>query len=78
MTPKVFAVYAVPAYMSYYAMAVLVMLPGTRVYRLAFLPLALYVLFRSVVHCDASSGVPEYNHLNYGHGVRLPFLRYAK
>ncbi|KAF7790625.1 hypothetical protein EIP86_001581 [Pleurotus ostreatoroseus] len=69
MSSKVFAWYALPAYLSYYAMAVLVLLPGTRLYRMVFLPLALYALFRSVAHVDASCGVPEYNHWNYGHGI---------
>ena len=71
---KAFAVYVLPAYLCYYVMAVLVLLPGTRPYRLALLPLALYAIYIAASSCDMSAGIPVMNHWNYGHGVRRQIL----
>lgn len=69
MSLQVVAVYMLPVYLCYYTMARLVLSPGTRVYRLALLPLGLYASFRCAINCDVSSGNPLYNHWNYGHCV---------
>lgn len=58
-----------PTVLCLYAMAVLVLVPGTRLYRLALLPLVVALCWRAATRCDASGGSPKYNHNNYGHGI---------
>lgn len=62
-------VLSLPVFICYYAMAVLVLLPDTRHFRLALLPLALALTWRAATRSDASIGMPQYNHNNYGHCV---------
>ena len=71
---KSLAIFFLPVYTCYYSMAVLVLLPGMRFYRLALLPPALFLTWTAATRSDASAGMPEYNHNNYGHCVSLPPL----
>ncbi|KAN0101097.1 Membrane bound O-acyl transferase family domain containing protein [Tylopilus felleus] len=54
VTPHTFATTFLPAYFSYYAMAVLVQLPHTRLYRAALLPVVLWTTFRANMSLDFS------------------------
>ena len=64
----------VPMFISYYAMAVLVLMPSTRLHRLALLPPALYALWNAGTRLDISNGIPELNHNNYGYCVSQLYL----
>ena len=66
-----------PLILSYYAMAVLVILPHTFILRLSFLPLVLWQAWRCAFGLDISAlspGVKDsepLNHFNSGYVVRL-------
>ncbi|KAI6047014.1 membrane bound O-acyl transferase family-domain-containing protein [Pisolithus marmoratus] len=60
------AVFLAPAFFTYYAMAVLVQLPRTKLYRIALLPLVLWLALRAGVSLDFSGKQPRYAFLNKG------------
>lgn len=64
-----------PAALSYYTFAVLVILPGTFPIRVALLPVTLWLLFRAATLIDVGAacydGDPGYEFLGYGLGVSL-------
>lgn len=62
-------VFLTPMFICYYAMAVLVLTPSTRLHRLALLPPTLYALWNAGTRVDISNGIPKYNHNNYGYCV---------
>ncbi|KAL4073182.1 hypothetical protein V8B97DRAFT_1869353, partial [Scleroderma yunnanense] len=55
-----------PILLGYYVMAVLVQLPGTKLYRQALLPAVLWLTTTAGMALDFSSNRPEYAHLNQG------------
>ena len=72
ITLEGFLLHILPAYLVYYAMAVLVLQPGTRIQRMCLLPVGLGLLYHGAIAYDMSGGVDTMNHWNYGHGVRFP------
>ncbi|KAI6009034.1 membrane bound O-acyl transferase family-domain-containing protein [Pisolithus marmoratus] len=56
--------YILPACLSYYAAALLVILPGTRMLRIALWPLVALLAFRASVYVDFSGGDPTQAFLN--------------
>lgn len=70
LTPSRLLTSVLPAYVGQYLMAVLVITPGTRFYRLALLPVALYLAFKAATTCDHSSGDPTQAFQNFGQCVR--------
>ncbi|KAI6028994.1 membrane bound O-acyl transferase family-domain-containing protein [Pisolithus marmoratus] len=60
------AAFLAPAFFTYYAMAVLVQLPRTKLYRIALLPLVLWLALRAGVSLDFSGKQPSYGFLNKG------------
>ena len=69
-----------PLYSSYYAMAVLVILPRTYILRLSLLPFVLWQAWRCAVGLNFSAGMALYlgiedaeqlNHWNFAYVVRL-------
>jgi len=62
--------YLLLAFSSYYATAVLVLLPRTFALRLAIFPVTLLLTFRAATLIDFSSGNTEFAHLNQGLVVR--------
>ena len=69
ITPARFISGVLPVYLCYYIMALLVILPGTRYYRLALLPIGLYLAFRAGTTYDVSCGDPAQKYRNYGQCV---------
>ena len=69
MTPMRAAQSLGPAYLCYFLMAMLVLKPGTRIYRLALLPIALYAAFKAATMYDHSSGDPTQAFQNFGQCV---------
>jgi len=65
-----------PVVLGYYAMAVLVQLPRTKLCRLAFLPAVLWLAIRAGMSLDFSQGSSEYVYLNQGLAVCLAFIAY--
>ena len=65
-----------PVVLGYYVMAVLVQLPRTKLYRLAFLPVMLWLALRAGMSLDFSWGRSEYAYLNQGLAVSLAFIPY--
>ncbi|KAI6045931.1 membrane bound O-acyl transferase family-domain-containing protein [Pisolithus marmoratus] len=58
------ATFLAPAFFTYYVMAVLVQLPRTKLYRIALLPLVLWLALRAGVSLDFSGKQPRYTFLN--------------
>ncbi|KAF9524844.1 membrane bound O-acyl transferase family-domain-containing protein [Crepidotus variabilis] len=74
---KTFAQCFVPAILSYYLTAVLVLIPRTLVLRLALLPVTLLLAYRSLLRLDFASDLGEwYNFLNQGHALALATLTF--
>jgi hypothetical protein len=71
MSLKPVAMLFVPLLACYYLMAVLVLLPSTRLHRLALLLPALLMNWNAATCYDMSSGNLDFNYLNYSHGVRI-------
>src|SRR5438128_2272592 len=65
-----------PVILGYYVMAVLVQLPRTRLYRLAFLPVVLWLAFRAGMILDFSQGRSDKVYLNQGLVVSLAHRSY--
>ncbi|EGN98972.1 hypothetical protein SERLA73DRAFT_108219 [Serpula lacrymans var. lacrymans S7.3] len=61
-----FSTYFLPLLVSYYALAVLVQLPRTYLFRLALLPITLWLAFRAGVNLDLSWADPQRSFLNQG------------
>jgi hypothetical protein len=60
-----------PVFACYYALAVLVLLPNTRLLRLALGPVALYLTYHTATCYDLDSGhQPGFAYSNYGLVVR--------
>ncbi|KAL4068169.1 hypothetical protein J3A83DRAFT_4097323 [Scleroderma citrinum] len=57
-------IYLLPACLSYFVTAILVILPGTRTLRIALWPLILLLAFRATVCVDLSNGDPQRTYLN--------------
>lgn len=68
---ETFAVYIGVPFILNYAMAYLVLVPGTRLLRLAILPVSLWTLFNGLTTLDMSMGEPRKAFLNQGFAVRL-------
>ncbi|KAG6369799.1 membrane bound O-acyl transferase family-domain-containing protein [Boletus reticuloceps] len=66
VTPYTFAIIFLPAFFSYYAMAVLVQLPDTRFYRAALLPIVFWMSFRANMSLDFTWNYAGYAYLNQG------------
>lgn len=66
LTPVGVLACLLPAYLGYYTMAVLVLLPRTRQYRLSLLPIALWLAFRAATTYNLNGGNPKMNAANYG------------
>ncbi|KAF9234627.1 hypothetical protein BU15DRAFT_89926 [Melanogaster broomeanus] len=66
VTPYTFATVFLPAFLGYYAMAVLVQLPGTRLSRGALLPVVLWMALRANMSLDFSWNYPGLLYLNQG------------
>lgn len=60
------AAFLAPVFLSYYAMAVLVQLQRTKLYRVALLPLVFWLALRAGTSLDFSGGQPEYAYFNKG------------
>lgn len=73
VTPYSFATIFVPAFFSYYAMAVLVQLPHTTLYRAALLPVVFWLTFRANMSLDLSWNYPGYVYFNQGLSVSVNF-----
>ncbi|KAI6123906.1 membrane bound O-acyl transferase family-domain-containing protein [Pisolithus croceorrhizus] len=58
-----FLAYTLPTCLSYYVAAILVTLPGTRVYRMALWPLVALLAFRASVYIDFTGGDPQQTYL---------------
>lgn len=58
--------YVLPAFLSYYIVAVLAILPGTRMLRLAIWPLTVFLAFRAAVSVDFSGKNPQRTYINFG------------
>lgn len=58
------AAFLAPVILSYHVMAVLVQLPRTKLYRVALLPLVLWLALRAGMSLDFSGKQPEYAYLN--------------
>lgn len=69
LTPAGFVRGALLAYICYYAMAVLVILPNTRHYRIYLLPIGSYLAFRAATMYDYSGGDPAQKFQNFGQCV---------
>lgn len=67
-----FAMFLIPVYSCYYAMAMLALMPSTQLHRLVLWPPAMYALWKAGTGLDISGGMLEYNHTNYGYCVRPP------
>lgn len=65
-----------PVVLGYYVMAVLVQLPRTRLYRLAFLPVVLWLAIRAGMTLDFSQGRSDKAYLNQGLVVSLAHRSY--
>ncbi|KAI6037691.1 hypothetical protein EDC04DRAFT_2897287 [Pisolithus marmoratus] len=65
------ATFLAPAFFTYYVMAVLVQLPRTKLYRVALLPLVLWLALRAGVSLDFSGKQPEYAYLNKGLAITV-------
>lgn len=61
-------VHVLPAFLSFYVVAVLVILPGTRTLRIALLPLIVFLAFHAAIFVDFSCGNPQRAYLNAGFG----------
>ncbi|KAF8896602.1 hypothetical protein BD779DRAFT_1496826 [Infundibulicybe gibba] len=61
----------IPALLSYYATAILIILPGTFPIRLAFLPLSLWSIFRASTLVDLASEYDEDGLVYWNHGLVL-------
>ncbi|KAI6040569.1 hypothetical protein EDC04DRAFT_2602355 [Pisolithus marmoratus] len=59
-----FLAYILPAYLSYHVMALLVILPRTRLLRIALWPLITLLAFRAAVYIDFSGGDPKRTFVN--------------
>ena len=68
-TAHTFTTTFLPAYFSYYVMAVLVQLPHTRLYRAALLPVVLWTTFRANMSLDFSWNLAGYAYMNQGLAV---------
>jgi len=64
LTPYTFATIFLPAFFSFYAMAVLVQLPRTSFCRAALLPMVCWSGFRASMSLDFSGNHPRYVYLN--------------
>ncbi|KAI6108921.1 membrane bound O-acyl transferase family-domain-containing protein [Pisolithus croceorrhizus] len=60
------AAFLAPVFLSFYAMAVLVQLPRTKLYRVALLPLVFWLSLRAGTCLDFSRGQPELRYFNKG------------
>lgn len=60
------AAFLAPVFLSFYAMAVLVQLPRTKLYRMALLPLVFWLSLRAGTCLDFSRGQPELRYFNKG------------
>ncbi|KAI6125246.1 hypothetical protein EV401DRAFT_2154380 [Pisolithus croceorrhizus] len=58
--------YVLPAFLSYYIAAVLVVLPGMRMLRVALWPVTVFLAFRAAVTVDFSRKNPERTYINFG------------
>ncbi|KAL4063520.1 hypothetical protein V8B97DRAFT_1529727, partial [Scleroderma yunnanense] len=66
-----------PVLLGYYVMAVLVQLPGTKLHRLALLPVIVWSTITAGMTLDFSFGHPEFAHINQGLAVSLVFMSYV-
>ncbi|KAF9223536.1 hypothetical protein BS17DRAFT_146814 [Gyrodon lividus] len=66
VTSYTFATVFLPAFLGYYAMAVLVQLSGTRLSRAALLPVVLWMALRACMSMDFSWNYPGLAYLNQG------------
>lgn len=64
----------VPAYVAFYIMARLVVTPGTKVYRRAFLPIALVLTFNAGTTYDFAGGDDRAKFRNFGQCVRISWV----
>ena len=71
VTPYTFATIFVPAFFSYYVMAVLVQLPHSKLYRTALLPVVFWLTFRANMSLDFSGNDPAYDYLNQALSVSV-------
>ena len=62
-------IYLLPACLSYVAVAILVLFPGTRSLRIALWPLIAILAFRAAVYVDLSNGDPQSTYLNANFAV---------
>ena len=69
LTPLRFLTSILPAYVCQYVMATLAITPGTRHYRIALLPVALYAAFKAATTCDHSHGDAAQAFQNFGQCV---------
>ncbi|KDQ56996.1 hypothetical protein JAAARDRAFT_194185 [Jaapia argillacea MUCL 33604] len=60
-----------PAFIGYYILAVLVLLPNTIFIRRSLLPVCLWLTIRGAVTVDLAVGHPLLNYMNYGHMVAM-------
>ena len=66
-----------PVVLGYYVMAVLVQLPRTKLYRLALLPVVLWLAVRAGMTWDFSWRRSEYAYLNQGLAVSPALMPYT-
>lgn len=71
LTLETFATHLCVPLLLNYVIAYLVLVPGTRLIRLAILPISLWTLFSGVTTLDVSMGEPGRVYLNQGLAVRL-------
>jgi hypothetical protein len=71
VTPALYAKHVLPVHACYYAAAVLVQMPRTRVFRVALLPVTLCLAWIAGVAFDLSGGDPKYDFLSFGQCVSL-------
>lgn len=70
ITPARFVCGVLPAYVCYYAMAVMALTPNTRLIKLSFLPVGCYLAFKAATMYDLSGGDPAQKFQNFGQCVR--------
>ncbi|KAI5987471.1 hypothetical protein EDD15DRAFT_2130921, partial [Pisolithus albus] len=58
--------YVLPAFLAYYIVAVLAILPGTRMLRITMWPLNVFLAFRAAVSVDFSDKNPQRMSINFG------------
>ncbi|KAI6164112.1 hypothetical protein EDD17DRAFT_1725094 [Pisolithus thermaeus] len=69
-----FLAYILPAFLSYYIVAVLVILPETRMLRVALWPVTVFLAFRAAVTVDFSCKNPERTYINFGFAFAMFYI----